>query len=355
MNSHRGLPRVLEIGEKVFSGLLPEQTTWVGRKKEICPVRERMEFTPRTAISLWRRIARGEFDLIVISYIKVTLWRHDRFFLKNLYTIFKSFLKFEALAPYLLLLVRRKNFKFIIIDRLDTMVIGTRFFPFFPRIDLFFKRELPQNIWHAFLFTSSRNEDVSNIRRQPFFCAAKEKLRPFPLQVQPRFDYSEIRPEQKTADIFYVGDNAKTTVRMEGLKVLQKLRDRGWRVDMPEERLDREEFFRRIASAWLVWSPEGSGWDCHRHYETLVHGAVPVMNYPTIYRYHPLIEGEHAFYYGCEGDDLVRVVEKALEDKNRLLKMIQAGREHVTKGNTPEAVLRYILNECGMAADFLPR
>ncbi len=228
------------------------------------------------------------------------------------------------------------------------MVIGSRFFSFFPRIDLFFKRELPQNTWHAFLYTSARNEDVSNIRRQPFFCAAKEKLRHFPLQIQPRVEYGEVRPEQKTIDIFYVGDNAKTTVRVEGMKVLQKLRERGWRVDMPSERLDREEFLRRIASAWLVWSPEGSGWECHRHYEALVHGAVPVMNYPTIQRYHPLVESEHGFYYGCEGDDLIRVVEKALGDKERLLKMIQAGREHVAKWNTPGAVVDYIFEECGM-------
>ncbi len=95
--------RVLEIGEGVFHSLLPERTTWVGKKKAAGAVRERLEFTPGTAVKLWRRIGRGEFDLIVVSDISVTLWRRDRFFLKNIYGIFKAvFFKFEALAPYLL-------------------------------------------------------------------------------------------------------------------------------------------------------------------------------------------------------------------------------------------------------------
>ena len=49
------------------------------------------------------------------------------------------------------------------------MVIPRKNFLFFHKAVLYFKRELPQNNWQAFLFTTQRNEDVTNIRQQPFF------------------------------------------------------------------------------------------------------------------------------------------------------------------------------------------
>jgi hypothetical protein len=129
------------------------------------------------------------------------------------------------------------------------------------------------------------------------------------------------------------------------MKVLQRLRDQGLRVDVSFERLDPEEFRRRLSSAWLAWSPEGMGWECFRHHEAIICGTVPVMNYPTIQRYRPFIENRHAFYYGCEDGDLSRVVQAALEDKARLLEMIAAAREHLQQWYTAEAILRYIGEE----------
>src|SRR5439155_445835 len=79
------------------------------------------------------------------------------------------------------------------------------------------------------------------------------------------------------------------------------------------------EFLERCARAWLVWAPEGFGWDCFRSYEAAVCGSVPLMNRPTIERYQPLIEGVHALYYDVEPGELGRAVMAALADRDRLV------------------------------------
>ena len=71
------------------------------------------------------------------------------------------------------------------------------------------------------------------------------------------------------------------------------------RIDIPRTAA-AEEFYRRCAQAWIIWSPEGHGWDCFRHYEALACGSVPLINQPTIERYRPLLDGVHALYYDPE-------------------------------------------------------
>ena len=88
----------------------------------------------------------------------------------------------------------------------------------------------------------------------------------------------------KTTDIFFAGDvSPSSTVRSEGVKELLALREEGIVVDYPEQRIAHDEFARRLASAWLAWSPSGYGWDCYRHYESGLLGTVALANYPTIH------------------------------------------------------------------------
>lgn len=346
--------RILEISEEgLFHRVAPEQTTWIwtsqknGEQRKADP---KLKFSFHLARELLCRIEKGEFDFIVIFALKERLWRPDRFFLKNMAGLMKRFFgEFYTYAPYLIFFLKGKAVPVVMIDLVDSTIIAAQNFPFFPKIDCFFKRELPQNIWNTFLHTSRRNEDLVNIQRQPFFQQAVKKLRPFPLGVHRSMEFPEVHPEQKTSDIFYAGADNRSWVRQTGLKVLHQLREQGMRVDIAAGRLEPEEFRRRIASAWLAWSPEGMGWECFRHHEVILAGAVPVINYPTIRRYSPFTENEHVFFYGCEGDDLGRVVHAALKDKEKLLKMIGAAREHLRQGYTGEAILRYIRDEVSRA------
>jgi hypothetical protein len=80
-------------------------------------------------------------------------------------------------------------------------------------------------------------------------------------------------------------------------------------------------------------------------YQSIVQGAIPVMNYPVIERYQPLRDGVHAFYYPCEGEQLLDVLRKALADKARLAEMLAAARAHVAAHYSAEAILQYVWTE----------
>ena len=123
------------------------------------------------------------------------------------------------------------------------------------------------------------------------------------------------------------------------------LRDQGISVDIPDAPLPREEFYRRCAAAWLVWSPEGYGWDCFRHYEAPACGSVPVINLPTIRRHQPLIDGEHALFYEPEPGGLTKAALAALADKPGLTRIAELGREHVLAHHTPTAISRHMADE----------
>jgi len=339
--------RILEIGDEgAFHRLVPGQATWIWTNP--AKVKDRggrldLKMTPWLAWKLRRQIIRGDFDLIILLATKDPLWRQDRFFLKNLWALFTRVIwRFHKFAHYLIFFDSKKKTPVVMIDFADEPTIAPQDHLFFPRLNFYFKRELPQNKWNCFLRTSRFNENSVNIQRNPFLREAMEKLRPFPLCLHKSPSFPEILEENKTSDVFYVGA-PRSTVRDDGSKLLDRLRDEGFRVDMPTERLSKEEFHRRMSASWLAWSPEGMGWECFRHHESLIHGAVPVINHPTIQRYRPLLENQHAFYYSIEGNDLMRVIKKALQDKKHLLQMAAAGREHISRWFTPEPILRYLI------------
>jgi len=341
--------RILEIGDRgYFYHRVPEQTTWVWSVKSRLHdegARPEHKFTWRLAWELKRRIERGDFDVIFITYLSIPLFRPEYWLLKNLWNVLRRILfKFHSLAAYLIFFCQTRDVPIAVIDIWDDPLVRPQYFPFFPRLKRYFKRELPQNLWQVFLFTSRRSENLHNIAKQPFLIECGKKIRTFPWVCYEFGDFSAVRPEEKNMDVFYAGNNANT-VRLSGLPQLEKLRAEGWRIDLPSERLPPEEFQRRLSRSWLAWSPQGFGWQCTRHYEALMYGAVPVMNYPGIFRYHPLVEGQHAFYYGCEDDDLVRVLRLALADKERLQQMVVEGRKHLRQWYSTEAVLTYVWNE----------
>ncbi|HZI31445.1 MAG TPA: glycosyltransferase, partial [Candidatus Binatia bacterium] len=149
----------------------------------------------------------------------------------------------------------------------------------------------------------------------------------------------------KKTDVFFAGDLQNRPNRRAGMKQLEQLRAEGYAIDIAQEKLPREEFLRRCAQAYIVWSPEGFGWDCFRHYEIALLGSVPLMMSPTIHRYAPFMDNEHAVYYCVEGDHLAVRVRQALQNRSRLVEMGQAARQHVLRWHTHEALSRYVIEE----------
>ena len=213
------------------------------------------------------------------------------------------------------------------------------------RCRLYFKRELPPDHWRLLMGTAHPNLPSRRFRQQQHYREMVAKVRPLPigLPIESR-GLLPAAAQEKTADVFFAGDTeSSSSVRAAGMRELAALRERGITVDIPQSRLPLPEFYQRAARAWLVWSPEGLGWDCFRHYEALACGAVPVINQPTIERHRPLVAGEHAFYYDPAPGELTRTIVAALTDKERLRAMARTGGSHVMAHHTPDALARYVI------------
>jgi spore maturation protein CgeB len=74
-------------------------------------------------------------------------------------------------------------------------------------------------------------------------------------------------------------------------------------------------------------------------------GSVPLINYPWIERYAPLRDQEHVLLYSPEQGHLTQVIRQALADREGLRRMAQAGREHVCRYHTYQALRDYLLAE----------
>jgi len=251
---------------------------------------------------------------------------------------------FRAIGPELLRLKTRAPL--VVVDHEDLPLINRDNLFLLDRCALWFKRELPVDRWRVFLKTAHANLPTPRFRAEARRAAWTQKLRPLSLGLPIGFEGLPPAPAPpKTADVFFAGRVAGSSwIRPRGLSELTALATtEGLRLDIPEAPLPRAEFYARCAGAWLVWSPEGLGWDCFRHYEAAAAGSVPMINQPTIERHRPLIGGEHALYYDPEPGGLTRALRSALADRSALARIAAAAQSHVLTHHTPEAIAGYIV------------
>ncbi len=45
--------------------------------------------------------------------------------------------------------------------------------------------------------------------------------------------------------------------------------------------IEHTQYFETLPSYKFIVSPEGNGIDCHRHYEALIAGCIPIIEYNT--------------------------------------------------------------------------
>jgi hypothetical protein len=80
------------------------------------------------------------------------------------------------------------------------------------------------------------------------------------------------------------------------------------------EQLPIREYFERLPNYKFVISPEGNGIDCHRHYEALIAGCIPVMER------NPLIEEKYKGLPILYTTDYSEINEKYLNEKYLMMK-----------------------------------
>ena len=230
-----------------------------------------------------------------------------------------------------------------VVDFSDTFHVAEWDHPLLQAAEAYWFRELPIHPYHLLLNTSRRFRRYSNISKNPLM-QEMSKLLPISLGVSDARQ-KLVKPAAKRHDIFFSGADTGPA-RAQAREILQRLKAGGqFQIYLPEATLSQQDFYQACAESYVVVSPSGWGWDCYRHYEAGLCASVPVMNYPTIRRYRPLIEGEHGFYYDLEGDGLERCLRKILADKARLVEMGQKARAHVLEYHLFSKLLRVMLKE----------
>jgi hypothetical protein len=344
--------RILEIGEGPYvSVYAPAITDFYSVHKAAAP---ETRLTLRRILTLRKRLKAGWYDLVVYHIrVKVSApWhRHHaawRIASEIVVWILASFYKISWHCFHFLLTGTATPL--VIVDTQDAARITKTESFWLDRCRFWFMRELPPNHMNLFLNMDHRCGDVVNIQRQKRLRRNFAKLRPFSLG----FDSGDPPPSPKVGahekihDVFYAGANHTTTVRQQGLEELKALQAAGLRVFIPEQRLSKPDFHRACAQSWLVWSPEGQGWDCHRHYEALMLYSVPLINTPTIERLWPLLSGEHCLYYRPEKGGLTEAIESALRDREALLRIAEQGRAYILQHHTRNQLVRHILSSVGL-------
>jgi hypothetical protein len=342
--------KILEIGVvRLLSVALNDQVRFVDTRFSILPTAStvaRLRQAFKQALALATEIRRAEYGLIMCRAFGRFAWSKDNPFITNVIRwIMRQFMAF--CVSY-----RSHSAKLVIIDIEDELTLDHRDLRLLQQCHLYFKRELAQNAWTNLLRVQPPRGEYQAMMRDPRFRKLVTKFRPLSLGISEE-SVAEIELHwangtvPKCYDIFFAGKTENSTVREIGLQWLRKLKEEGYAVYLPEQPLPRKAFNEAMSASWLVWSPEGSGWDCFRHYEVCLAGSVPIINFPTIRRHAPLLDGVHCFYYGIEDDDLSQKVRAALADKPRLTKIAQAGRKHVLEHHTQERLGAYILKEFG--------
>lgn len=146
-------------------------------------------------------------------------------------------------------------------------------------------------------------------------------------------------------DVFFSGDLAAKPDRARLVEELQlACRRHGWKL-LLRDSLRPEEYWRALAQSRLCLSPPGRGWDCWRHYESMLAGSVPLMTHPTIRTYHAPQDGKQAFYFSPEPGGLEQSLLRAMQAPQNLPAMSAEGQKLVLARHELERLRQYIFEE----------
>ena len=147
--------------------------------------------------------------------------------------------------------------------------------------------------------------------------------------------------EEREVDVFYVGtENCKA--RGITNEFYQKATDAGVNFLRQKEKVPLETFAERLNQTKIAWSPEGTNWQCWRHYESLYYGAIPLINAPHDSIYHDLVHGETCLLYH-NVDEAVSLIKDVLEGHLKMKTTCQERRKFAIEKHSATAAGRRIL------------
>jgi hypothetical protein len=111
-----------------------------------------------------------------------------------------------------------------------------------------------------------------------------DRMQPFPIGMQYSYCYNF-----RKGDCIQIGQHDKTVMCAINPKTDANRRPRGinrqfiinklYKNGIINNLIDHTQYFESLPSYKFIVSPEGNGIDCHRHYEELIAGCIPIIEY----------------------------------------------------------------------------
>ena len=328
MHSEPRWGRILEIGRtSCFSQLYPQHTTWVATGPPLThgKAEPAARLTVATLLSLVHDLRRGAFGLVILPAVDIR-YGHDATLAKRLLRRLVALLaRNDAIGRISSRWLRLDRAAVAIVDYSDDVRVSYETCALVPGFRAYFKREL----YPRQSLQPGEKYERFNRRVHPVTLPLPDEAAPVPHD-----------PEKKT-DVFFSG-GLHGPVREQGVAELHQLAREGYAVDLPAGALSYAEYLQRMCASRIVWSPEGFGWDCYRHYEAAFCGAVPLINRPQDARALPFEDGVQCLYYDPQPGALIAAVKRALQDPSALSQIAGRARELVLARHTRRAVAEYI-------------
>lgn len=321
--------RILEIGRiPLFKSVYPGQTTWIQTGSSLVAAGDRyaaFQSTPSSSAKLLWDLRRGQFQIALLPAVDLAYPADATTRKKMLRRTIGAVasLPFPRWLAQILFQPKRNVIAFL--DISDSPKVASVTPKIIPDTLCYFKREL-------YLTLSFAGE------KDPTWWS--ERVEPISLPAPVAFKSTGI---PKQTDVFFSG-NIYTPMREAGLRELEALARGGLKIDISRDRIPYDDYIRRMAAAWVVWSPSGFGWDCYRHYEACLAGSVPVIDLPSAERVLWLKDRQHCFYYRPNPGELTQTIRAAVADRGRLVEMANRARQHVVDNHSRAALVRYMLN-----------
>ncbi|MDQ8188859.1 hypothetical protein [Roseibacillus persicicus] len=225
----------------------------------------------------------------------------------------------------------------IVIDGEDSRLIHHRDRRILALCDVYFKRELASDFWGS-VENLWGPMSTGHYRRQKKYRDLVGKLRPISLGLLSvsEKDFSANPDLEKDIDLFAAMTVKMNPIRKEMLDWAKELKAEGLRVFISDERVEFEEYKKLLLRSRYVLSPSGYGWDCYRHYEAALSGAIPIADPAFI-----LQRTNAPFIFLCiTVDGLRSIITQTAEEEERIMK---ANFEVVRKFHTQENFLEVLL------------
>jgi hypothetical protein len=251
----------------------------------------------------------------------------------------------QALAGLVRRAARGRHTRLAVIDQTDHLTIHARDRGLARRCDLYFKRELAENLWSSLEGILPRGANLGAARAALRMQKLRAKLRPFALGIDESEILEPIPSAAKKYDLFYCGTPDQLPLRERIPALLAAVKANGWRILAPDQRIPLSEFRESIRASRFCLSPGGVGWDCYRHYEVAACGSIPLMNFRTVVAIDPFEHGHECFYFDPQADFLQQVESWLNLPANQTDVLARAAQKKLRDHYTFKALAHYVMAE----------